>query len=207
MSDSPWDRKQEGRLGDEQPATAKARPPGRPPRSTSRADSHVDDRLAGEREGDEREITEDRELSDDERLELFRDSMQQSVLPNLPNFPGHHTFWATTTNPRDSIQRRMMLGYKPIRIEEFPGWDGTGVKMAGIEGVVAINEMVAMRIPTSLYQRYMLEAHHNQPLQEEEKIRSIIDSATAGTGRDQWREEGDGTEQLVQRTKAPNFAP
>ena len=193
----------EGGLGSN-PDEPQKRGRGRPPKN-ARAES-PDSRIAAERERDEREFTEDRELSDDERLELFRDSMQQSVLPNLPPFPGWHTFWATTTNPRDSVQRRLMLGYKLIRVEEFPGWDGTGVKTAGVDGVVSINEMVAMRIPMRLYVRYMQEAHHHAPLGEEEKIKSIISKAVAETDQDLITAEGDGTAKLVQRTKMPSFA-
>jgi hypothetical protein len=180
--------------------TPRGRRAGKAPRNARAMEQ--DDRLAGERERDERDIDEDRELTDEDRLEMFKDSLQQSVLPSLPNFPGWHCFWATTTNPRDSIQRRLMLGYKLIRIEEFPGWEGTGVKVGASDGIVGMNEMVAMRIPLRLYHKYMLEAHHRAPLAEEEKIRSAIEGAKAEAGRDLVVEEGDGTADLVQRTKS-----
>lgn len=176
----------------------------RQPRGAERLMS--DERLADERELDERELTEDRDLTEDERLELFRDSLQQSVLPNLPEFSGYHCFWATTSNPRDSIQWRLRLGYELIKVEMFPGWDGIGVKTAGVDGVVSVNEMVAMRIPNRLYDRYMREAHHIMPLQEEEKIRSMTDGLKARAAEMGAQVlEGEGNAELVQRARPPRF--
>lgn len=196
----------ESGLGEETAEAAKKRGPGRPP-SKPRTEA-PDERIAAEREQGEREFTEDRELNDDERLEMFMDSMQQRILPDLPHFPGWHCFWATTTNQNDSVQRRLLLGYKLIRVEEFPGWEGIGVKTAGVDGVVGLNEMVAMRLPLRLYQKYMMYVHHTQPLEQEEMIKAIIakaaEQASAETGRTaDIAEEGDGTRTLVQRTKAP----
>jgi hypothetical protein len=37
-------------------------------------------------------------------------------------------------------------------------------------GCVAVNEMLAAKLPLSLYHRYMQEAHHDAPLREEEKL-------------------------------------
>jgi len=33
-----------------------------------------------------------------------------------------------------------------------------------------VNEMLAFKLPISLYEKYMREAHHNAPLREEEKL-------------------------------------
>ena len=185
----------ESGLGDN---TEQGRGPGRPP---SRKRSHLDMRVEAERERDERDQTEDRELTDDERVELFRDGMQQSILPDLPDFPGYHSFWATISNPRDTIQKRRRLGYELIRVEEFPGWEGTGITTSGVSGVVNVNEMVAMRIPMRLYQRYMQEAHHHQPLEEEGKIMSILNNAKAQAGYDPGLEKSEAMAALVQRTE------
>ena len=195
----------ESGLGEQEGGTPK-RGPGRPPRDALRG--QLDERIAAEREREEREQADDLELSDDERLELFRDSMTQSVLPDLPYVEGFHNFWATSSNPRDPIQRRIMLGYKLVRIEDFPGWEGTGIHAGGVDGVVGVNEMVGMRIPNRLYQKYMMEAHHNAPLVEEEKLRSQVKGLKEqleeqGSGV---VEEGSGTASLVQRAKqAPDF--
>ena len=37
-------------------------------------------------------------------------------------------------------------------------------------GFVAVNEMLAFKLPLSLYQRYMQEAHHDAPAREEGKL-------------------------------------
>ena len=178
---------------------------GRPPRSHDRVREMPDERLSAEREAADRDMTQDRELTDDDRLEMFRDSMQQSVLPDLPYFPGYHTFWATTTNPRDSLQRRIMWGYRPIRVEECPGWDGVGAaSVGGVEGVVSVNEMVGMRIPLSLYNKYMNEVHHDRPLSEEEKLRSQLEAQAETARRMGSRlEVGEGNAALVQRAEPP----
>lgn len=192
----------EGRLGEKTDGGRKA--PGRKPGASYRA--HLDSRIEAERERDERDQSEDRELTDAERVELFRDGMQQSILPDLPNFPGYHSFWATVSNPRDTIQRRRRLGYELVRVEEFPGWEDTGILAGGVTGVVNVNEMVAMRLPMRLYQLYMQEAHHHAPLREEESIVRILEDMKAEAGADLVREQGDGMATLVQRTgRTPRF--
>ncbi len=171
-------------------------------------DPVADDVYADEREASDRDFSEDRELTDDERLELFRDSMQQSVLPDLPPMPGYHVFWATTSNPRDSIQWRMRIGYELIRLSDCPGWEGVGVSAGGVEGVIGVNEMVAMRIKLSLYNKYMNLVHHRLPLAEEEKIAAQTDEFKEKAARRGAPvvEIGDGTANLVQRGQAPVFA-
>jgi hypothetical protein len=167
-----------------------------------------DGREGSERAAEERENTEERELTEDERLELFRDSLQQSVLPDLPHVPGYHVFWATRSNPRDSIQWRLRLGYRLIRVEECPGFESMAITSGDYAGVIAVNEMLAMRIPLSLYNKYMREVHHLMPMQEEEKVRHRVeavkaDARTRGTTVD----EGDGMADIVQRARAmPAFS-
>jgi hypothetical protein len=179
-------------------------------RRAVRADSRqsIDERDVDERGYEEREATEDRELSDDERLEMFRDSLLQSVLPDLPDMPGYHVCWLTTSNGRDTIQRRKMLGYELLSADQIPGWEGTSLTTGELTGCVMVNEMVAARIPIRLYNRYMQEAHHAMPLSEEEKLRSTVRAL-----KQQAEEmgtnvlEGDGTAAIVQRAgPMPDFA-
>jgi hypothetical protein len=168
----------------------------------TRGRAQVDPRLLADREAAERDFTEDRDLSEDERLELFRESLVQSVLPDLPRMPGFHTCWLTTSNPRDSIQWRIRIGYELVKVQDCPGWDGVTVAAGDYAGVIAVNEMVAARIPLGLYNRYMREVHHTLPLKEEEKLRSQIDEfAGAAERRGSRVIEGDGTAELVQRAK------
>lgn len=129
-----------------------------------------DARLTGEREHEERD------LSDAERLELFKLSLFQNQLPMLPNRPGYHSCWLTTANPRDSIQGRIRLGYRLLRIEDLPGWEHTMITGGQFQGCVGVNEMVAAELPLHLYELYMTEAHHNAPLAEEGKLTAALDA-------------------------------
>lgn len=124
---------------------------------------------------DRRSADQERVLTDDERLDEFRKSFFQSVLPDLPQIPGYHVCWLTTTNPRDSIASRVRLGYEPIRAEDVPGWEYATLKGGEYEGCVGVNEMIAFKLPMQLYEAYMREVHHEQPLAEEEKLSSVID--------------------------------
>jgi hypothetical protein len=119
---------------------------------------------------EDRAVTEDRVLSDDERVEMFRQQFFQSALPDLPKIPGYHTCWLTTTNPRDSVQMRMRLGYEPIKPEDVPGWEYATVKTGEWVGFIGVNEMLAFKLPLSLYEKFMAEAHYQAPLREEEKL-------------------------------------
>jgi hypothetical protein len=137
-------------------------------------------------------------------FETFMESLDQSVLPDLPKIPGYHVCWLTTNNLRDSLAWRERVGYTPVRIGELKNWSTTNLKTApGDDGLVRINEMVAYKIPTRLYQRYMLELHHNRPLAEEEKLKAKVDSASQQLEQVGSRvtEVGDGTAEIVQRTR------
>lgn len=189
-------------LGEDAEGQPKKRGPGRAPRQPR--DVVSDERVAAEREANDREFTEDREMTEDERLEFFRDSLNQSVLPDLPKMAGYHVFWATTTNARDSIQWRIRIGYRPIRAEETPGWQGVTITSGEYAGVIAVNEMLAMRIPMSLYNKYMREVHHTLPMQEQEKIRQQIRRVSEDAARRGSKVvEGEGMNELARRVAPP----
>ena len=118
----------------------------------------------------DRAVTENRVISDDDRVAMFRQQFFQSSLPDLPKIPGWHRCWLTTTNPRDSIQTRIRLGYEQVKPEDVPGWEYATIKTGDWQGFIGVNEMLAFKLPISLYERYMLEAHHDAPLREEEKL-------------------------------------
>ena len=65
---------------------------------------------------------------------------------------------------------RMRLGYEPVKPEDIPGWEYATLKTGDWAGFIGVNEMLAFKLPISLYEKYMLEAHHNAPLREEEKL-------------------------------------
>jgi hypothetical protein len=162
--------------------------------------SNTDERLKKElgvgrqsRGMEDRQVTENREVTDDDRLEMFRMQMHNDALPDLPEMPGYHVCWLTTTNPRDPIQRRMRLGYEPIKAEDVPGMEFASVKTGEWSGLIGVNEMIAFKLPLSLYQKFMQEAHHDAPLREENKLAEtaeIMRQQAEGSGSTLF--EGDG---------------
>lgn len=145
----------------------------------------------------DRAVVENRAVTEDERVEMFRQQFFQSALPDLPSLPGWHLCWLTTTNPRDSIQMRTRLGYEPVKPEDIPGWEYATIKTGEWSGFIGVNEMLAFKLPQSLYLKFMQEAHHDAPLREEEKL-----SETAAFMEQQARASGsnlamgDGTSEL-----------
>jgi hypothetical protein len=123
----------------------------------------------------DRAVTENREISDTDRLDMFRQQFFQAALPDLPKIPGYHVCWLTTTNPRDTINMRQRLGYEPVKPEDIPGWEASSIKSGEWTGFIGVNEMLAFKIPTSLYEKYMQEAHHDAPLRELEKLTDTSD--------------------------------
>jgi hypothetical protein len=152
---------------------------------------------------DDRTVTEDREMTEDDRLEMFRMQQFADALPDLPNIPGYHMCWLSTTNGSDPIARRIRLGYTPVRAEDVPGFEYASQKTGEWAGCVGINEMLAFKLPLSLYEKFMQEAHHNAPNREEGKL-----ADTANFLRDQLRSagsaiyEGDGMQELHQAAPA-----
>jgi hypothetical protein len=145
------------------------------------------------REMEDRQVTENREVTDDDRLEMFRAQLFNDALPDLPNIPGYHMCWLTTTNPRDPIHRRIQLGYEPIKASEVPGMEFASVKTGEWAGMIGVNEMIAFKLPEALYQRFMQEAHHDAPLREENKLAEtaeIMRQQAEGSGSTLF--EGDG---------------
>lgn len=128
------------------------------------------------RRSQDRQVTEQRELSDADRLEMFRNQLFNDALPDLPDIPGYHTCWLTTTNPRDPIHRRFQLGYEPVKPEEVPGMEYASLKTGEYAGLIGVNEMIAAKLPMSLYRGFMQEAHHDSPLREEQKLADVADS-------------------------------
>jgi hypothetical protein len=166
-------------------------------------DDVLDDRPPEERDADE--FMED--LTDEERAAIFFNSSTQSALPGLPEIPGFHTCWLTTQHQNDTIAKRLRLGYKLIRASELgPEWNSMGVNSGEHSGCVMVNEMIAAKLPKRLFNYLMQQAHHYEPLREEEKIKNTI-----AQRRDELEErgsgiiEGDAMADLAVRRPAPTF--
>ena len=145
----------------------------------------------------DRAVEENREITEDERVEMFRQQFFNSSLPDLPPIDGWHTCWLTTTNPRDSIHTRMRLGYEPVKPADVPGWDYATLKTGDWAGFIGVNEMLAFKLPISLYEKYMREAHHDAPQREEGRIAQTLDDmASRAKGSKSKMIEEDGMSDL-----------
>ncbi|QGH72185.1 MAG: hypothetical protein [Caudovirales sp. ctOwN3] len=155
---------------------------------------------------EDRAVTENREVSDDDRLEMFRQQFFQAALPDLPKIPGYHVCWLTTTNPRDTINMRMRLGYEPVKPEDIPGWEASTVKSGEWQGLIGVNEMLAFKLPLSLYEKYMQEAHHDAPTRELEKLSDTADFLQQqAENSGSYLVEGDGMQDMRQSRGRAKF--
>ena len=147
----------------------------------------LDDRLA-ERVADVKaraETNEDR--SSRERIEAFRDKWANNALPDIPEgaIPGFHLCWLSTTNNYDSIDKRMALGYEPVKAGELgKGFEALGKMSSGkFEGCVSCNEMVLFKLPEEIYQEVMRMLHLEDPLEHQRNITaSVRDTAQGNKG-------------------------
>jgi ribosomal protein S21 len=121
-----------------------------------------------------------------ERAEAFRDKWQNSALPDLPAgiIPGFHLCWLSTTNNYDSIDKRVALGYEPVKASELgKGFEGLGKMSSGkFEGCVSCNEMVLFKLPEEIYQEVMRMMHLEDPLDHQRNITASVRS-TAQEGK------------------------
>jgi len=49
------------------------------------------------------------------------------------------------------------------------------VKTGEWTGFIGVNEMLAFKLPLSLYEKFMQEAHHDAPLREEDKLAEVAE--------------------------------
>ena len=155
----------------------------------------------------DRAVTEDRELTDAERLTLFRQGNFQAVLPNPPKVRGYHLCWLSTTAGADAISHRMRLGYTPVRTEEIPAWDVQSSAGGAYEGCVGVNEMVLFKVPLSLYEAFMKHNHHEAPLAGESSIKAAAEDMRVKADKNGAPLEiFEGITQLAERLKAPSFS-
>ena len=153
-----------------------------------------------------RQVTENRNSTDADRLALFRMAHAQAALPDLPPIPGYHVCWLTSTNSKDSLAFRRRLGYEPIKPEELVGFGEFAVGQGGtVDGLVHVNEMVAFKLPLDVYNQYMQENHHYAPAREDEKLTDAAQQTREAlqrkTGKDV--ELGDGVAGLEHMASIP----
>lgn len=156
-----------------------------------------------------RQVTEDREQTDAQRLEMFRAAHAQAALPDIPPIPGFHVVWLTSANSKDSLPMRHRLGYVPVVSEDVKGFEFVADKGGTTDGLIRVNEMVAYKLPMELYNLYMRENHHYAPAREETKLTdtdSNVKQQLRSKGSDV--DEGDGAEalRLLASIPVPDFS-
>jgi len=153
---------------------------------------------------------EDKFISAQERRKMWSEEWTQSALPKLPNMDGWHLCWLSTTNSYDSIDKRMRLGYVPVKSDEFPGYEEYRVKSGEHVGFISCNEMLLFKLPMDIYQEIMTYHHHDQPREEADKIRVQIESLQGqrdSNGRSLVNVEGEGIGGIEQQpSKTPVFS-
>jgi len=155
-----------------------------------------------------RAAPEEKFMSAQERRKMFSDEWTQSALPKLPEMPGWHLCWLSTTNSYDSIDKRIRLGYVPVKTEEIPGFENFRVKAGEHAGFIACNEMLLFKIPMDVYQDIMLHMHHEKPMEESEKIRVQLENlqgARDSSGRSLGQVEGEGFGEIERSVPTPVF--
>ena len=147
-------------------------------------------------------------ISKQERRKMWSDEWTQSALPKVPDIPGWHLCWLSTTNGYDSIDKRMRLGYVPVRADELPGFDNYRVKAGEDIGFIACNEMRLYKLPMELYQEVMLQMHHEAPKEEADKVQIQVDQLQGNrdsSGKSLGSVEGEGFGNLNRNVPTPVF--
>jgi hypothetical protein len=154
--------------------------------ANTRIKRDLDDRIADRAQEvvADRAVVGESDLARRERLDAFRDKWANSALPDLPGniIPGMHLCWLSTTNTYDSIDKRMALGYEPVKASELgKGFEGLGKMNSGkFEGCVSCNEMVLFKLPEDIYQEVMRMLHLEDPLEHQKNITAQVRDTAQG---------------------------
>ena len=147
-------------------------------------------------------------ISKQERRKMWSDEWTQSALPKVPEIPGWHLCWLSTTNGYDSIDKRMRLGYVPVKADELPGFDNYRVKAGEDIGFIACNEMRLYKLPMEIYQEVMTQMHHEAPNEESDKVQVQVEQLQGNrdsSGRSLGSVEGEGFGNLNRNVQTPVF--
>lgn len=134
----------------------------------------------------DRSVTQNRESTDSirrsERQAMLRDV--NTLLPPAPELSGFHTFWATTTNNKDTVEGRQRLGYSLVTRSEFPDFCLNTQKSGEVtDDRIMVNEMVLMKIPHDLWEEDMFYKHHDLPTESIKNLKDSVRIGTDGRGR------------------------
>jgi hypothetical protein len=154
-----------------------------------------------------REAPEEKFISSEQRRKMWKDEWTQSALPSIPETPGWHFCWLSTTNGYDSIDKRIRLGYVPVKADEIPNYENYRVKAGEHDGYIACNEMLLYKLPMDIYQEVMTAMHHDAPLEDAEKIRIQAEQLQGkdSSGKRLGSVEGEGLDLIDKQVPAPIF--
>ena len=154
--------------------------------ANNRIKRDLDDRIADRVEAtimDRGNASQD-DIARKERLDAFRDKWANSALPDIPGgaIPGYHLCWLSTTNTYDSIDKRIALGYEPVKAGELGNGFGTLGKMSSgkFEGCVSCNEMILFKLPEDIYQEVMRMLHLEDPIEHQRNITAQVRDTAQG---------------------------
>lgn len=128
----------------------------------------------------DRPQTENRDSADAVRRAERRAMLNDvnTLLPQPPAIPNFHTFWATTTNNKDSVENRQRMGYQFVTRAELPDFLLSSQKMGeSTEDRIMVNEMVLMKIDQETWDDDMMYKHYDLP---SESIKNLKDSVRIG---------------------------
>ena len=137
---------------------------------------------------------------------MWSDEWTQSALPKVPDIPGYHLCWLSTTNSYDTIDKRIRLGYTPVLADELPGFDNYRVKAGEHVGHISCNEMLLFKLPMDLYQRVMTHFHYQKPMEATQVIMERMEElqGSDSSGHRLLKTEGEGFDRA---NKSINQAP
>ena len=156
----------------------------------------------------DRAAPEEKFISKQERRKMWSDEWTQSALPKVPDISGWHLCWLSTTNGYDSIDKRMRLGYVPVKADELPGFDNYRVKAGEDVGFIACNEMRLYKLPMEVYQEVMTQMHHDAPNEESDKVQVQVEQLQGNrdsSGKSLGSVEGEGFGNLNRSIQTPVF--
>lgn len=161
------------------------------------SDSRNDERIAkrtssgdvrADRLSMDRQITENREVSDSIRLQERRAMLRDSntLLPAPPPIDGYHLVWLTTSNARDPLEGRFRRGYELVKPTELPDFKFSTQKSGESlsEDRIQINEMVLAKIALDLWREDMKYLHYDLPKESISALKDSVKIGRDGRGRD-----------------------
>ena len=171
--------------------------------------SGADIRASRDNADTDRVSTDGSSLTAEQRRRLLRQDWTQTILPQVPDIPGFHMCWVSTTNSTDPVHKRVQMGYAPVKASELPGFDQYKIADGGnFDGCIACNEMLLFKIPMEIYQDLMAIYHHDMPLEQEQGIRDRVygSNEVDSNGRRLGEVEGDFNSLGRQPARTPTFA-